>query len=62
MRDGCTADTEDADEKLAYYVGMSIDDGTNEEEPSAELRRFLSQLQVSGGERVCDELSFCSSV
>ena len=34
------------DEKLIYYVGMSVDDGSGSEEVSPELKQFLSHLQV----------------
>ena len=36
------------DEKLVYYVGMSVDDGSSSEsdEVSPELKQFLSHLQV----------------
>ena len=36
------------DEKLVYYVGMSVDDGSSSEsdEVSPELKQFLSHLKV----------------
>lgn len=44
---GCGADH--VDEKLVYYVGMSVDDGSSLEsdEVSPELKQFLSHLQAS---------------
>jgi hypothetical protein len=44
------------DEKLVYYVGMSIDDGSGSssgsDEISPELKQFLSHLQVCPAKRV----------